>query len=74
MRVGHEAKGPGAGLFLDRVCVRELGGKSDYLESVFPCACWLDTALADCPLERELMLRGEYAQPFRREMPVKVTA
>ncbi|XP_062836432.1 oxygen-regulated protein 1 isoform X2 [Anolis carolinensis] len=62
--VEHNRYGYGAGWYLEKVIIQELG-KHDG-QYVFSCQQWLDSGVADGKMKRELQLLGK----VRREKPV----
>ena len=50
IRVGHDSRGSGKGIFLDEIEVAP-----DYESSIFfPCSCWLAEDIGDGRLQREI--------------------
>lgn len=56
--VSHDGRGHGAGVFVEKVIVKEKGTDKAHLQYVFPCGRWLDTNEDDCVTERTLRMIG----------------
>ncbi|KAK3579121.1 hypothetical protein CHS0354_022141 [Potamilus streckersoni] len=55
--ISHDGKGHGAGVFLDKVIIKEKKGSDlSPLQYVFPCGRWLDDHEDDCKTERTLRM------------------
>ena len=59
--ISHDGEGHGAGVYIDRVVVRETEGEAQDQEVVFPCNQWLDDHEGDKRTERELRPAGRYS-------------
>ena len=57
--IGHDGVGHGAGVYIDKVVVRETEGEAQEDEVVFPCGQWLDDHEGDKLTERELRSVGK---------------
>ena len=56
--LSHDGRGHGAGVFVDKVVVKEKDTEKTHLQYVFPCGRWLDTHEDDCVTERTLRMIG----------------
>ncbi|KAL3869892.1 hypothetical protein ACJMK2_042519 [Sinanodonta woodiana] len=55
--ISHDGKGHGAGIFLDKVIIKEKKGSDlSPLQYIFPCGRWLDDHEDDCKTERTLRM------------------
>lgn len=57
--LSHDGRGHGAGIFIDKVVVKEKDTDNSHLQYVFPCGRWLDTHEDDCLTERTLRMIGK---------------
>ena len=57
--VSHDGRGHGAGIFLDKIVVRERDSENSDLQYVFPCGRWLDSHQDDCLTQRTLRMLGK---------------
>ncbi|XP_031559023.1 lipoxygenase homology domain-containing protein 1-like, partial [Actinia tenebrosa] len=51
LRIGHDARGPGKGIFVEEVDVLPSDGE----RATFPCSCWLSEDKADSKIERDVL-------------------
>ena len=56
IRIGHDGSKPGAGWFLDKVVVKQMGDSR--VEAEFPCNRWLDVNEDDGLIVREITAGG----------------
>ena len=56
--LSHDGHGHGAGIFVDKVMVREKDTDRSNIQYLFPCGRWLDDHEDDCLTERTLRLIG----------------
>ena len=59
--VSHDGRGHGAGIFLDKIIIKERDSNVQY---VFPCGRWLDSHQDDCLTQRTLRMLGLYLMIF----------
>ena len=57
--VNHDGRGHGAGIFLDKIVVKERDSENSELQFVFPCGRWLDSHQDDCLTQRTLRMLGK---------------
>ena len=57
--VSHDGRGHGAGIFLDKIVVKERDSENSDLQYVFPCGRWLDSHQDDCLTQRTLRMLGK---------------
>ena len=68
--IGHDGKNPGAGWFLDRVTVKQLGNTN--YDQVFECKRWLATDEDDGKIVRELVAdQSQYLDKISYNVSVK---
>lgn len=67
--VGHDGQGHGAGVFLDKVDIKERDGENTNKLFVFSCNRWLDDHEDDFKTERELKLLGKMYEDVHISQP-----
>lgn len=51
LRIGHDSKGDGKGIFVEEVEVAQAEGD----RAIFPCYCWLAEGKGDKKMERDIL-------------------
>ena len=62
IEIGHDRKGHGAGLYIDKVIISEKDHTDK--EYVFPCRSWLDDREGDGKTWRTLPVLGKFDEMF----------
>ena len=57
--INHDGRGHGAGIFLEKIVIKERDSDNSHLQYVFPCGRWLDSHQDDCLTQRTLRMLGE---------------
>ena len=58
--ISHDGRGHGAGIFLDKIVIKERDSDGSHLQYVFPCGRWLDSHQDDCLTQRTLRMLGKF--------------
>ena len=56
--ISHDGRGHGAGVFVEKVVIKEKGTPRSSLQYIFPCGRWLDDHEDNCLTERTLRMIG----------------